>query len=360
MPLTWNTIECAVDGLWTEWRDWEPCSVSCGGGIQTSRRSCTNPEPAFGGADCEGDSVRSQSCNKKGCPVDANWSKWSSFTPCTLSCGGGTHKRSRTCTNPPPKFDGEDCIGESDEVQPCNILPCPVNGGWSPFGRWGSCSLTCGGGIQDRLRACNNPLPAFGGTPCDGPDVESRFCHLFPCPVDGKWTRWSDWDACPVKCGGATQARLRSCTNPSPAFGGAKCIGERQQVQACNAHPCGVDGNWARWKSWGRCSKSCGGGKRAEHEPAPTPHLLTVAEIVQENKMKLSLAIINHVQWTATGPRGKTGADVHVHVVEEHSLDLVLAPAPLRRIVDRGALGRAKKHNRAIRMSRVQVTEKKK
>ena len=63
-----STIECAVDGKWTEWRDWEPCSVSCGGGIQMSRRSCANPAPAFGGADCEGDSVRSRSCNKNGCP----------------------------------------------------------------------------------------------------------------------------------------------------------------------------------------------------------------------------------------------------------------------------------------------------
>ena len=33
-----------------------------------SRRSCTNPAPAFGGADCEGDSVRSRSCNQNGCP----------------------------------------------------------------------------------------------------------------------------------------------------------------------------------------------------------------------------------------------------------------------------------------------------
>ena len=63
-----STIECAVDGKWTEWKDWEPCSVSCGGGNQLSRRSCTNPTPAYGVADCEGDSVRSRSCNENGCP----------------------------------------------------------------------------------------------------------------------------------------------------------------------------------------------------------------------------------------------------------------------------------------------------
>ena len=69
MTFTNTSItEYAVDGKWTEWREWESCSVSCGGGSQMSRRSCTNPAPAFGGADCEGASLRSRSCNENGCP----------------------------------------------------------------------------------------------------------------------------------------------------------------------------------------------------------------------------------------------------------------------------------------------------
>ena len=61
-------------------------------------------------------------------------------------------------------------------------FPQTVNGRWSPWGNWGSCSLTCGGGIQDRLRTCTNPPAAFGGSPCTGPDIETRFCQLLPCP----------------------------------------------------------------------------------------------------------------------------------------------------------------------------------
>jgi len=45
------------------WSDWRACSATCGGGTQT--RTCTNPAPANGGADCVGDTT--QSCNTQSC-----------------------------------------------------------------------------------------------------------------------------------------------------------------------------------------------------------------------------------------------------------------------------------------------------
>ena len=55
-----------VDGGWT---GWSLCSVSCGGGTQT--RSCTNPAPSCGGADCVGSS--SQLCNTQSCITRPWW-----------------------------------------------------------------------------------------------------------------------------------------------------------------------------------------------------------------------------------------------------------------------------------------------
>lgn len=48
------------------WSNWGVCSAECGGGTQT--RTCTNPAPANGGADCVGSSQ--QSCNEQACPVN--------------------------------------------------------------------------------------------------------------------------------------------------------------------------------------------------------------------------------------------------------------------------------------------------
>ena len=42
-----------VDGGWSEWNSWSICSKPFGG-IQTRKRECTNPEPAYGGKHCDG------------------------------------------------------------------------------------------------------------------------------------------------------------------------------------------------------------------------------------------------------------------------------------------------------------------
>ena len=59
-----------VDGGWTDYREWTAivCSAQCGGGRQTRRRSCSNPAPTFGGADCKGKAEESQKCNTEKCP----------------------------------------------------------------------------------------------------------------------------------------------------------------------------------------------------------------------------------------------------------------------------------------------------
>ena len=55
-------------GIWTEFSAWSACSEACEGGTQTRGRTCTNPAPACGGADCSGSASELQDCNPDPCP----------------------------------------------------------------------------------------------------------------------------------------------------------------------------------------------------------------------------------------------------------------------------------------------------
>ena len=56
--------------------------------------------------------------------LDGGWSDWSAFTSCSATCGGGTQSRLRTCTNPGPANGGLICTGNSTETLGCNIQAC--------------------------------------------------------------------------------------------------------------------------------------------------------------------------------------------------------------------------------------------
>lgn len=50
----------------------------------------------------------------------------------------------------------------------------PRNGGWTPWTSWSPCSTTCGIGFQVRQRSCSNPTPRHGGRVCVGQNREER------------------------------------------------------------------------------------------------------------------------------------------------------------------------------------------
>ena len=58
------------------------------------------------------------------------------------------------------------------------------DGGYSAWGGWSQCSVTCGVGRQTRSRSCTNPAPIPGGKDCSqlGPDKENSNCTKGGCP----------------------------------------------------------------------------------------------------------------------------------------------------------------------------------
>ncbi|XP_068790174.1 SCO-spondin-like [Struthio camelus] len=259
---------CPRDGGFTPWSPWSGCSRTCGGlGHMSRTRACTNPPPARGGRDCAGPRTDTKYCQAPDCEAVAvpteepgpgapgegdqeAFSPWTPWSPCSRTCteprAPATKTRTRSCAA------AAGCTGETFQELPCNLPHCAaaapcrgeecagVNCSWTPWGPWGACSRSCGGGLQQRLRAYTPPGP--GGRWCEAvlsAHAQRRRCSLQPCRVDGAWSKWSPWSRCDRTCGGGRAVRTRACTGPPPKNGGRHCRGERHRVRACNAQPCG-------------------------------------------------------------------------------------------------------------------------
>ena len=62
-----------------------------------------------------------------------------------------------------------------------------------PWSDWSECSLTCGGGLRVRDRACGLELRIGDNdidNPCLEPLREREVCNSNPCPVFTEWTPW--------------------------------------------------------------------------------------------------------------------------------------------------------------------------
>lgn len=61
-------------------------------------------------------------------------------------------------------------------------MPDSINGGWSEWKNWTSCSRSCGVGVSYMERMCNKPFPSNGGRYCIGNSRKYVTCNTQPCP----------------------------------------------------------------------------------------------------------------------------------------------------------------------------------
>ncbi|VEL21683.1 unnamed protein product, partial [Protopolystoma xenopodis] len=83
-----------VHGQWSNWGSWSPCSRTCGIGVQSRERDCSEPAPAFGGRMCSGNAHDVRRCEVTlagDCVPDskfdepsslglAEWTTWSAWS----------------------------------------------------------------------------------------------------------------------------------------------------------------------------------------------------------------------------------------------------------------------------------------
>ncbi|XP_051260270.1 semaphorin-5B isoform X2 [Dicentrarchus labrax] len=156
---------------WSSWETWSSCSQSCAKGYRTRRRTCAGPEGKSAPVACRGSPVEYQDCNVQACPVNGAWSCWSSWSQCSVGCGGGHYQRTRSCNSPAPANGGAICLGLHTEEALCNTHTC--DGGWMAWSLWSACDDS---GLQMRSRVCG----AQGNTPCVGNSTQRRDCNEIP------------------------------------------------------------------------------------------------------------------------------------------------------------------------------------
>ncbi|XP_066064992.1 properdin-like [Chamaea fasciata] len=249
-------------GVWGPWEPWSSCSVTCDEGTQRRGRS-RRPGGGHGGDSTE---WQLRACDMACCPVPGGWSPWSPWGGCSVTCGEGSQRRQRNCSNPLPRCGGSCGPGDSEDTRRCQATPatCPVPGAWGPWGSWGPCSGSCRGAGpgRSRRRRCDSPEPSRDppGTPCPGSDTETQPCPgLPPCPVHGAWGAWSAATPCPVTCGLGGVVERRACDAPAPNHGGRGCAGPERRRGLCGPRdPCPALVHWGPWSPWSPCSRPWG------------------------------------------------------------------------------------------------------
>jgi hypothetical protein len=237
------SYDCAV----SDWSSYSACSSSCGFyGTQTHTRTIVR-QPYYGKS-CPRLS-HSRSCNRFYCPIDCWMSTWSAYSPCTVSCGGGSQTQSRTVITQ-PSYGGAACPALTN-VRSCNSYACPIDCVVSAWGDFSQCSLSCGGGVQTRSRSV---LTApTNGTACPALN-NTQTCNGQPCPVDCLMSNWVTVGSCSKTCGTGIATHTRTVTT-SALNGGVACPIDTNRTTTCLVEAC--DACLSNPCIHGRCSRAC-------------------------------------------------------------------------------------------------------
>ncbi|KAM4696014.1 A disintegrin and metalloproteinase with thrombospondin motifs 13 [Rhinophrynus dorsalis] len=292
-PVGWDTIHSPVraESLpadtpgWkmTEVYVWSPvvghCSVTCGTGTSELRYMCldfhTKKESLE--KNCN-QTIKPETqlnvCNLRTCPP-----VWQvrELTPCPVTCGGGVIPLAVTCVRKDKNISyplpHSKCsrIHRPDSSKVCGREPCPV--------RWryksSSCSVSCGGGILQRIAYCTrdhkegeSKEEIVGDVECQHlpHPQEQEPCNQHPCPP-----RWkvAETSPCSSVCGYGVSRQNVTCVQTVD--------GEEQKVHLgyCSPKerppsiiPCIVTNCFYTWEvsAWSQCSVTCGNGIQSRQD----------------------------------------------------------------------------------------------
>ncbi|KAH1168902.1 ADAMTS-like protein 1 isoform X1 [Mauremys mutica] len=282
---------------------WSACSVTCGVGSQVRPVKCqvllsfSQSVADLPIDECEGPKPASQrACYSGPCSGEAaesnpeeieliygglqdfdelyDW-EYEGFTECSESCGGGVQEAVVTCLNKQTREIADETLCVTSRRPPqllkaCNLEPCPPR--WE-IGKWSSCSLTCGVGLQTRDVFCShllsretNETVILADELCHKPKPTLvQACNRFDCPPS--WYP-REWQQCSQTCGAGTQKRDVLCKQRMADGSFLElpetfCSAPRPVAQqACKNKDCPSE--WLL-SEWTQCSVSCGEGTQTRN-----------------------------------------------------------------------------------------------
>ena len=143
--------------------------------------------------------------------VHGNWGHWENHGTCSVTCGGGVQLRTRVCDNPPPTHGGNQCLGKEMEKMPCNTCACASK--YEPL-----CTPIFGP-MLDRHIWINQ--------------LSYKQIYYIIRFVYAAWSSWGSWSRCDInyKCSSTgTKERRRSCRNSGC---GGDCSGSAVDRHTC-------------------------------------------------------------------------------------------------------------------------------
>ncbi|XP_060047729.1 A disintegrin and metalloproteinase with thrombospondin motifs 20 isoform X2 [Erinaceus europaeus] len=295
-PVGATALSVVPKGKMTQWRhgSWTPCSVSCGRGSQARYVSCRDALDEIADESYCAHLPRPAETSRCFSPCGewhtGNWS------PCSASCGHGKTTRRVLCVSSHQPVNEHYCDPEARPVveQECDLAAClptyshfpssverpshfpdrnfplthkpednqnqgahpSIRGNQWRTGPWGSCSGSCGGGLQRRVVVCQDE-EGQSASDCDASSQppELRRCDLGPCP---QWS-YGNWGECSASCGRGLKYREVLCIDQvQRKIEDKNCdlLRKPRTHKACRSARCP---SW-KAKGWQECSVTCGSG----------------------------------------------------------------------------------------------------
>ncbi|CBZ49862.1 putative thrombospondin type 1 domain-containing protein [Neospora caninum Liverpool] len=292
-PRQGGASRCPFDCVPGEWSDWAPCSHPCSPEQQQSRTRGVKIPARNGGRDCQ--LVDTRNC--LGSPMyprvncaqaECTYSPWSSWSPCSSPCEGGTQERVRSVLT-----GGSRPCNAVKMVRACNDgIACSSRGQdceFSAWEEWSACKAVPGAGCGQRsgrrqrhrgiLKQKKDP---FSGRPLPCGDNQA-FVQVEDCVAPGTdacadacvMTPWTNWSACSATCGEGWRTRVRSILRPLLSGSGKEGCPPTVETEPCSKTelaPCPPEEqseenglfSWktpqcemGEWQPWTACNDNC-------------------------------------------------------------------------------------------------------